>query len=164
MLAAEKHKGTFLAPIGIGLSLFIAELSGKYIRHSWILGQPICIREWLSKSSIITSFAILVVTKNPADINAHQESTSPAALSTPRARSARMWSWAPLMAITGSIGLGRLSALWSQSSSTASSRRSSTRLQTPAKTLTRGRTKSSSLKRSLHMDQTSGDPCRCRTE
>lgn len=28
MLAAEKHKGTFLAPVGIGLSLFIAELSG----------------------------------------------------------------------------------------------------------------------------------------
>jgi aquaporin rerated protein, other eukaryote len=30
MLAAEKHKGTYLAPIGIGLSLFIAELSGVY--------------------------------------------------------------------------------------------------------------------------------------
>ena len=29
-LAAEKHKGTFLAPVGIGLSLFIAELSGVY--------------------------------------------------------------------------------------------------------------------------------------
>jgi aquaporin rerated protein, other eukaryote len=28
MLAAEKHKSTFLAPIGIGLSLFIAELGG----------------------------------------------------------------------------------------------------------------------------------------
>lgn len=28
MLAGEKHPGTFLAPIGIGLSLFIAELSG----------------------------------------------------------------------------------------------------------------------------------------
>ncbi|KAF4311642.1 aquaporin rerated other eukaryote [Botryosphaeria dothidea] len=30
MLAAEKHKSTFLAPIGIGLALFIAELSGVY--------------------------------------------------------------------------------------------------------------------------------------
>ncbi|OAP59649.1 hypothetical protein AYL99_06947 [Fonsecaea erecta] len=30
MLAAEKHKGTFLAPVGIGLSLFIAELGGVY--------------------------------------------------------------------------------------------------------------------------------------
>ncbi|KAF2405250.1 aquaporin-like protein, partial [Trichodelitschia bisporula] len=30
MLAAEKHKSTFLAPIGIGLSLFVAELTGVY--------------------------------------------------------------------------------------------------------------------------------------
>ncbi|KAF2089953.1 aquaporin-like protein [Saccharata proteae CBS 121410] len=30
MLAAEKHKGTFLAPVGIGLSLFVAELSGVF--------------------------------------------------------------------------------------------------------------------------------------
>ena len=30
MLAAEKHKGTFIAPIGIGLALFIAELSGTF--------------------------------------------------------------------------------------------------------------------------------------
>jgi aquaporin rerated protein, other eukaryote len=29
MLAAEKHAGTFPAPVGIGLSLFIAELVGK---------------------------------------------------------------------------------------------------------------------------------------
>ena len=28
MLAAEKHKSTFLAPVGIGLSLFISELTG----------------------------------------------------------------------------------------------------------------------------------------
>ncbi|KAI1079624.1 aquaporin-like protein [Whalleya microplaca] len=30
MLAAEKHRGTFIAPIGIGLSLFIAELMGVH--------------------------------------------------------------------------------------------------------------------------------------
>ena len=30
MLAAEKHKATFIAPIGIGLSLFVAELCGVY--------------------------------------------------------------------------------------------------------------------------------------
>jgi len=30
MLAAEKHKATFLAPIGIGLSLFVSELTGVY--------------------------------------------------------------------------------------------------------------------------------------
>lgn len=29
MLAAEKSKDTFLAPLGIGLALFVAELSGK---------------------------------------------------------------------------------------------------------------------------------------
>jgi len=28
MLAAEKHRATFLAPLGIGLSLFVAELAG----------------------------------------------------------------------------------------------------------------------------------------
>ncbi|KAI9703182.1 MAG: hypothetical protein M1836_007747 [Candelina mexicana] len=30
MLAAEKHKGTFIAPVGIGLALFIAELTGVF--------------------------------------------------------------------------------------------------------------------------------------
>ena len=30
MLAVEKHKGTFLAPVGIGLALFIAELAGVF--------------------------------------------------------------------------------------------------------------------------------------
>jgi aquaporin related protein len=30
MLATEKHEGTFIAPIGIGLSLFVAELMGVY--------------------------------------------------------------------------------------------------------------------------------------
>ena len=30
MLAAEKHKGTFIAPVGIGLALFIAELAGVF--------------------------------------------------------------------------------------------------------------------------------------
>jgi aquaporin related protein len=29
MLAAEKHRSTFLAPLGIGLALFIAELAGR---------------------------------------------------------------------------------------------------------------------------------------
>ena len=30
MLAAEKQKSTFIAPVGIGLSLFVAELSGTF--------------------------------------------------------------------------------------------------------------------------------------
>lgn len=33
MLAAEKHKATFIAPVGIGLALFVAELAGKWSRH-----------------------------------------------------------------------------------------------------------------------------------
>ena len=30
MLANEKHKATFIAPIGIGMALFIAEMVGVY--------------------------------------------------------------------------------------------------------------------------------------
>jgi glycerol uptake facilitator-like aquaporin len=30
MLAAEKHRATFLAPVGIGIALFMAELAGVY--------------------------------------------------------------------------------------------------------------------------------------
>ena len=30
MLAAEKHRATFVAPIGIGLALFIGHLVGQY--------------------------------------------------------------------------------------------------------------------------------------
>ena len=30
MLAVEKHRATFLAPLGIGMSLFVAELAGVY--------------------------------------------------------------------------------------------------------------------------------------
>jgi aquaporin related protein len=30
MLAVEKHKATFLAPVGIGIALFVAELAGVY--------------------------------------------------------------------------------------------------------------------------------------
>lgn len=35
MLAAEKHQATFIAPVGIGLSLFVAELSGKPLTFSF---------------------------------------------------------------------------------------------------------------------------------
>lgn len=42
LLAAEKHKGTFLAPIGIGLSLFIAELSGVYFTGGESTCNPRC--------------------------------------------------------------------------------------------------------------------------
>lgn len=32
MLAAEKHQGNFIAPVGIGLALFISELVGEFTR------------------------------------------------------------------------------------------------------------------------------------
>lgn len=32
MLAAQEHRGAFIAPIGIGLSLFIAEMTGEHSR------------------------------------------------------------------------------------------------------------------------------------
>jgi hypothetical protein len=54
MLAAEKHKGTFLAPIGIGLALFIAELSGE---------------------------PLLSIEKEISDLHAYQEYTIPVVLS-----------------------------------------------------------------------------------
>lgn len=43
MLAAEKHKGTFLAPIGIGLALFVAELAGVYFTGGSSSPPAICI-------------------------------------------------------------------------------------------------------------------------
>jgi Glycerol uptake facilitator and related permeases (Major Intrinsic Protein Family) len=33
MLAVVKHKSTYLAPIGIGLAFFVAELIGKYLSY-----------------------------------------------------------------------------------------------------------------------------------
>lgn len=49
MLAAEKHKGTFIAPVGIGLSLFVAELTGKYKSHTrtyTLLTPRRCLLHW----------------------------------------------------------------------------------------------------------------------
>ena len=34
MLAAEKHAGNFIAPVGIGLALFIAELVGMKLSYT----------------------------------------------------------------------------------------------------------------------------------
>jgi len=49
MLAAEKHKANFIAPIGIGLCLFICEMSGKSSRFftlSTSLTLPRCLLHW----------------------------------------------------------------------------------------------------------------------
>jgi aquaporin related protein len=68
MLAAEKHRETFIAPIGIGLSLFIAELTGKLLTYS---------------DPRLSEFA-----QSTDKILFTQESTSPAVPSTPPAPSA----------------------------------------------------------------------------
>lgn len=44
MLAAEKHKATFIAPVGIGLSLFIAELTGLVPITNLIFIHAYCFR------------------------------------------------------------------------------------------------------------------------
>ena len=55
MLAAEKHKSTFIAPIGIGLALFIAELAGKCIILPSHLQESDCrrcpVHRWISQPS-----------------------------------------------------------------------------------------------------------------
>ena len=49
-IQAEKHKGTFLAPVGIGLSLFIAELAGKFMVFSTLKYSKLtftrCLLHW----------------------------------------------------------------------------------------------------------------------
>jgi aquaporin related protein len=41
MLAAEKHRATFIAPIGIGLALFVAHLAGaRFTGGSYPLVMP----------------------------------------------------------------------------------------------------------------------------
>lgn len=40
MLAVEKHRATFLAPVGIGLAFFVAELSGVAFtggKYGWLI-------------------------------------------------------------------------------------------------------------------------------
>lgn len=37
MLAAEQHQATYIAPVGIGLSLFIAELTGMFLHPPCLL-------------------------------------------------------------------------------------------------------------------------------
>ena len=71
MLAAEKHTGTFIAPVGIGLSLFIGELVG-------------------TSSVLIFIFSCAVMHCHLPEISANhspQGSSGPAAPSTPPAPS-----------------------------------------------------------------------------
>jgi len=45
MLAKEKHKATYMAPIGIGVALFIAELVGVFFTGKRFQGHSL--REWI---------------------------------------------------------------------------------------------------------------------
>lgn len=54
MLAKEKHKATFIAPVGIGLALFIAELVGVYytggsLNPARSFGPCVVSRQWDSE-------------------------------------------------------------------------------------------------------------------
>ena len=102
MLAAEKHKATFVAPVGIGLALFVAELFGVYYT-----GGSLNPARSFGPAVVLHSF--------------HSYHWS-----VPRRFSGL---GAPLMH-TGSIGLVHFSDHYSRLDSTCSSRRSNTRLQT----------------------------------
>ena len=62
MLAVEKHKATFVAPVGIGLALFICHLAGIYYTGASMnparsFGPHVVIREfpgyhWIYCSSL----------------------------------------------------------------------------------------------------------------
>ena len=46
MLAAEKHRATFIAPIGIGLALFIGHLVGQYSSYFVLLAKRVLTYHW----------------------------------------------------------------------------------------------------------------------
>lgn len=46
MLACEKHKATYIAPVGIGLALFIAELTGEYFATIFALADGRRLLHW----------------------------------------------------------------------------------------------------------------------
>ncbi|KAK5637168.1 hypothetical protein RRF57_012881 [Xylaria bambusicola] len=56
MLAAEKHRATFIAPVGIGLSLFIAQLILSYFRGVYYTGGSLNPARSLGPSVVTASF------------------------------------------------------------------------------------------------------------
>ena len=116
MLAAEKHKGTYLAPVGIGLSLFVAELAGVFYTGG---------------------------TSNPAVYTVTRLITTIQALSTQLVPSVQP---SPLPAShmnIGSTGSAQRSVHLLPLASTASSKSSNTRPPTPAPISTRKKQRSS---------------------
>lgn len=59
MLAAEKHKGTFMAPLGIGLALFVAELAGVFFTGGMLIPCPVSCAATLTSSRIPQPSSIL---------------------------------------------------------------------------------------------------------
>ena len=49
LLAAERHKSTFLAPIGVGLSLFVAEMAGNSYLSSFAKTTCLLPQEFISR-------------------------------------------------------------------------------------------------------------------
>jgi Major intrinsic protein len=117
MLAAEKHKSTFLAPIGIGLSLFIAELGGLLTCF-----PPEC--------QTILNFNV-------------QVSTIQEDLLTLLAALALVWRAVVSPASIGFIGWARVSARSSQQAFSGSSKLASTKQPTLVRILTTLKPKSS---------------------
>lgn len=123
MLAAEKHKGTFLAPVGIGLSLFVAELAGVYFTGGEIIRSchPRHVKMLTALQAHLTQLAL----------------------------SARVSFFTSLSVITGSTGLALPSARSLLSASTALSRSWNMRLPTQARTSTRKKRRCSSSMRKM---------------
>ncbi|KAI4859527.1 aquaporin-like protein [Hypoxylon rubiginosum] len=94
MLAAEKHRGTFIAPIGIGLSLFIAELVGVFytggsLNPARSFGPAVVIREfhsyhwiyWVGPilgSLLASAFYVFIKALEYETVNPQQDSTQEA--------------------------------------------------------------------------------------
>ena len=123
MLAAEKHQGNFIAPVGIGLSLFIAELVGTSLLPSSqaqdtsipFFPQPQFLHP-LTRHPKLTCIILF-----------YQASSGPAAPSTRPAPSGPQSPSTPSTPPNGSTGSVPSPAPSSPSSSTNSSRPSNTR-------------------------------------
>ncbi|KAK5021538.1 Aquaporin-1 [Exophiala sideris] len=96
MLAAEKHRATFIAPVGIGLSLFIAELFGVYytggsLNPARSFGPCVVLRSFYSYhwiywvgpilgSLLASGFYMLVKALEYETVNPEQDSTGQEAI------------------------------------------------------------------------------------
>ena len=94
MMAVEKHRATFAAPVAIGLALFLSELVGEFVSFCSNF-VPFCHRPFPPFSYHFTEQMLT---------DPKQASTSQAAVSTPPAPSAQPSSTATSRDTTGSTG------------------------------------------------------------